>query len=57
MCQALMEIMKDEIQEERDEVFIENIKSLMNTLHLSAEEAMDALNVPEEKRKLFLVSL
>ena len=57
MCQALMEIMKDEIQEERDEVFIENIKSLMNTLHLSAEEAMDALNVPEEKRKLFIVSL
>ena len=57
MCQALMEIMKDEIQEERDEVFVENIKSLMDSMHLSADEAMDALKVPAEKRQIFVVKL
>lgn len=32
---------------------LENIKNLMETMNLTAERAMDALKVPEEKRQKF----
>ena len=57
MCQALMEIMKEEIQDERDATQGADIKNLMETMNLSAGEAMDALRIPEDKRKVFIVNL
>ena len=57
MCQALMELMKDEVQEERDKVTTDYIRNLMDSMNLSAEEAMEALRVPEERRKVFIVKL
>ena len=73
MCQALMDLMKDEIdervkkereeareearEETREEVITDNIKSLMSSLNLSEEQAMDALNIPKEKRQIFIVNL
>ena len=66
MCQALMEIMSDEVQARVDAAVKEavgpavtaatdesqrtSVLNLMETLHLSAEEAMDALKIPESKR-------
>ena len=54
MCQALMEIMSDEVQARVDAAIDESqrtsVLNLMETLHLSAEEAMDALKIPESKR-------
>ena len=54
MCQALMEIMKEEV-DRRCDVASDNTRrvdiiNLMKTMHLSAEEAMDALCIPMEKR-------
>ena len=34
-----------------------NIQSLINTLSLSAEKAMDALNIPQDDRKQYLCHL
>ena len=34
--------------------FIETIKNLMETLSLTAQQAMDALKVPEESREKYL---
>ncbi|MBR4514841.1 MAG: hypothetical protein IKO61_08160 [Lachnospiraceae bacterium] len=57
--------MKDEIEErveervekEREEVITDNIKSLMDSLGLTKDQAMDALNIPQEKRQVFIVNL
>ncbi len=58
MCQALMEIMSDEVQARVDAATDESqrtsVLNLMETLHLSAEEAMDALKIPESKRAKLL---
>lgn len=62
MCQALMEIMSDEVQAKVDvavdaatkESQRTSVLNLMETLHLSAEEAMDALKIPESKRAKLL---
>lgn len=35
----------------RDEERIANIRKLVTNLHLTVEQAMDALEIPEEKRK------
>ena len=49
MCQALRELMKDEIQEEKQEAvdaaIITNIKSLMQTLSMDAKTAMETLKI------------
>ena len=61
MCQALMEIMKEEVDERvkaaTDITMENNIRNIMDTLHLTADEAMDALKIPEEKRMQFVVKL
>ena len=62
VCQALMEIMSDEVQAKVDvavdaatkESQRTSVLNLMETLHLSAEEAMDALKIPESKRAKLL---
>ncbi|MBQ6005640.1 MAG: hypothetical protein IJL14_05260 [Selenomonadaceae bacterium] len=40
-------------QEGKMETLLENIRNLMETLHLSAESAMDALGISPEKQKEF----
>jgi hypothetical protein len=61
MCQALMEIMKDEVDKKVntavDTSMGESIKNVMESLHISADEAMDILKIPEEKKKMFLIKL
>lgn len=63
MCQALQELMKDEIEEKvavgrnegrregRNETKAEAVRNLMETLQFTAEQAMDALKIPESERE------
>ena len=61
MCEALKELMKDEIEKERQEAaqdtILENIKSLMHNLNWSAEQAMSALNIPVPNRSGYISRL
>jgi hypothetical protein len=65
MCQAMRELMKDEIAEERNdaanmaetETQVKNIKVIMKNLKYTAEQAMDALEIPQQKRSIYLSKL
>lgn len=39
------------------ETVINNIKSLMTNLHMTAENAINALNIPKEEQKFYLAQL
>ncbi len=47
MCKAYRELVKDWKQEER----INNLQNLMDSLHLTAEQAMDALKIEGQERE------
>lgn len=46
MCRSMEEMRNGTARE----TLVSNLKTIMETLKLSAEQAMDALKVPEEKR-------
>lgn len=58
--------MKKEVAEEtakrveaetKDSTLLENLKAMIETLHLSADQAMAVLKVPETKRTIFSAML
>ena len=52
---GLMEPLLEMAAEEAEETtFIKNIRSLMETLNLTAKQAMDALQIPEDKQKEYM---
>ena len=61
MCQALRELMKDEIEEEIAEATAEvtadtkldDIRKMMKNLKLSAVQVMQALEIPEAEQATF----
>ena len=53
MCQALRELMKDEIQMEIQNEKLLDIKNIMDKLKYTAEQAMDLLDVPSDQRSLY----
>lgn len=53
MCKA-MEEMRDET---KDRTIVENIKSPMSTLKLSAQQAVDALQIPADQQDKYLAKL
>ena len=71
MCQALMEIMKEEVDKRVDsavatvtEKVTESaaeaanrtaVQNLMETMHLSAEDAMDTLKIPKNMRAILYI--
>lgn len=65
MCEALRELMKDDIEEQlnqarettKSEVTLENIQNIMDSLKLTAEQAMDALKIAPEQREIFMAEL
>ena len=73
MCEALRELMKDEIEAEvknavesglaegraegRAEERIKSIRSLMKNLKLSAEQAMDSIDIPKSEHAKYLKML
>ena len=55
MCEALRELMKEEIDEEIDKTQLASIKSLMKKMKLTAEQAMDAITFrPPTKKDILL---
>jgi hypothetical protein len=61
MCQALQELMKDEIEEKvnmaETETQVKNIKYIMKNFKCTVEQAMDALEIPQQKRSAYLSKL
>jgi hypothetical protein len=61
MCQALQELMKDEIDVKvtnaETNISIEYIKNIMSTFNYTAEQAMDALKIPQGNRSLYMSKL
>ena len=61
MCQALRELMKDEIETEINEaenrVKLEAIKDIMEALEYTADQAMNILKIPQAKRAAFMAKL
>lgn len=62
MCQALQELMKDEIKEQVDKkidrAHIEDIRNIMKAFNVSAEQAaMDVLQIPQNRRAFILSNL
>ena len=55
LMEPLLEIAAEEATEKAEvTTFIKNIRSLMKTMKLTAQEAMDALQVPKDKQKEYL---
>ena len=65
MCQALMDLFSDEIEKREEAAYVTSeeatletaVINLMKNMNLSAEEAMNILEIPAEKRKIFMVRL
>ena len=69
MCEALRELMKDEIEREIEEreqqaaleterkISIELIKNLMDSMKWTAEQAMEAMKVPVKDREQYMAGL
>ena len=65
MCEALRELMKDEIEREIEErerkaerkISIELIKNLMDSTKWTAEQAMEAMKVPVKDREQYMAGL
>ena len=73
MCEALKELMKEEIDEAVNTAVnaavnaavdetatatkLDSIKNVMDSLKVSAEQAMDILKIPKSKRVIFLAKL
>ena len=65
MCEALRELMKDEIESEieektrnvRQQERRETIKNLMDSMKWTAEQAMEAMKVPVKDREQYMAGL
>ena len=61
MCDALRELMREEIEEERrkaeQEILLGAIKNLMANLKMTADQAMSAMRIPAEKWEEYRVKL
>ncbi len=57
MCEAMRELMKDEINEKINEAHMKDIKNIMESLKYTAEQAMDLLKIPKSERASYLAKL
>ena len=55
--QGLLQGRKEGILEGKERERLEGIQSLMKTLKLSAEEAMDALQIPTQEKSYYFLKL
>ena len=61
MCQALRELMKDDLEKQfiagkeagKEKALLSAIKSLMQTMHLTADAAMNALQIPGKEQSRY----
>ena len=57
MCRAFEETRNEGILKGREQAYIENIRSMMETLKLTAEHAMDALKIPVAEQAKYVAKL
>ena len=61
MCEALERLMADVIEEQVnqkiEEARIENIRKIIKAFNVSAEQAMDVLQIPQNRRAYILSNL
>lgn len=61
MCEALERLLADVIEErvnqKINEARIENIRNIMKAFNISAEQAMDVLQIPQNRRAFILSNL
>jgi len=65
MCQALRDLMSDEIEKEVEEgrragqkdAIVDNIKKMMKNLQISAVQAMNALEIPVSEQSKYIALL
>ena len=54
MCKAMEDMRKEAMEKGMEQNRLENIKNLMSTLKLTAQQAMDALLIPENEQKKYM---
>ncbi len=57
VCEVFDEIRQEGIEQGEERRLIDDLRSLMERLSLTAQETFDALNVPEAKRPQYLAML
>lgn len=57
MCEALRRLMKEDFDELESAVLLKNIKNVMESFHVTAEQAMEALKIPSNERATYLSKL
>lgn len=57
MCEALRELMKEDLEQREQETLLKAIRNLMETMKCSAEQAMAALKIPEADRGEYIARL
>ncbi len=50
MCKAWEDMIRKTEEETKERVTLQNLRSVMKNLHLSVDQAMDALRIPESRR-------
>ncbi len=50
MCKAWEDMIRKTEEETKERVTLQNLRSVMKSLHLSVDQAMDALRIPESRR-------
>ena len=57
MCKVMEDMRNETAKEATRNARVEDIKSIMKSLKLSAEQAMDALKIPKKERKTYMSML
>lgn len=54
MCKAVEELAEKWAEESRLDTIVNNVRSIMESMQLTTEQAMDALKISEEDRAVLL---
>ena len=54
MCKLIEDLQNEARDEGKKESLLDNIRNLMETMNLTAQQAMNALKVPVDKQKEYL---
>ncbi len=54
MCKLIEELQNEARDEGKKETLLDNVRSLMETMNLTAQQAMNALKVPVDKQKEYV---
>ena len=57
MCKALEDLMQDKIEEKQEQQTVKNIKAMMKNLKLTAEQALQALDISDSDKPRYMAML